>query len=94
MKPSIDFKSVSVLLFSLCALAFASGCGVIPRAYQGVYVDETHGARLELKGGEGILQTASGKSIQSKAENLSFEKLQQGTAGIYVILNPKCWSRF
>lgn len=80
--------NIKTLASLVVTLALTSGCGVIPRAYQGTFIDETNGAKLELKGGEGILQTSSGKVIQAKAEALTFEKLQQGTAGIYVIANP------
>ena len=88
MKKTNSRNQLFALSFLVGLLSVASGCGVIPHAYQGKYVDDGNGVKLELKTSEGMLQLASGRTLQTKAENLSFDKLQQGIAGIYVILNP------
>ena len=73
-------------IFSVCI--FASACsGMVPRAYQGKFVDASQGAELELKAGEGTLKMSSGRQIQAKSDALDFDKLSKATAGIYLNQN-------
>jgi hypothetical protein len=69
-------------------LAVASvGCGVIPSAYRGNFVDSNTGATLSLTGTSGVFQTES-KTYTDKATDLKYENLLQGKPGIYVAMSP------
>ncbi len=79
-------KIFGAFLLASGAATFGA-CGVIPHAYQGNFVDDATGAKLELKSGEGTLTTANGRVVPAKADRLTFEKLQKGEPGIYAQVN-------
>ena len=79
-------KWVLKAVLATILLATSSACGVIPSEYRGKYQD-SNGARLELKSRKGVFQDASGRKIVAKADDLKFENLLKGEAGIYVSPN-------
>lgn len=76
-------------LLLLCAVVLTTvACGKIPEAYRGKFEDREQGAKLELTGTEGKLETKDGRVLESKAEDMSFEALSEGKQGIFVSTNP------
>ena len=64
-----------------------AACGKIPSAYQGDFADSAQGAKLTLGGDSGKLTTSDGRELEAKADDLTFDKLQEGSTGIYLSKN-------
>jgi hypothetical protein len=76
-------KNKLSVLFSALVLVALSSCGKVPSAYQGTYLDQVSGAKLELNGQEGKFTEATGREITAKAESAQFDALSQAKAGLY-----------
>lgn len=75
------------VLLTLSIAMTAVGCGVIPSEYRGTFRDSASGTTLVLKAKGGVFTDAQGKSTKAKAQDLKFENLAKGQAGIYVSAN-------
>ncbi len=83
---NITKKLQMILLVGFGMMAVACG-GKIPSAYQGNFQDNTANVKLTLGGSDATATFADGRVLQTKADDLSFDALSQGKAGVYVRAN-------
>ena len=63
-----------------------AGCSAsIPYAYRGKFRDVTTGTELVLEKNHGALRFLDGRVLETDAMGLSFDELNAGQAGIYVV---------
>jgi hypothetical protein len=74
--------SAPILVAMLVAL---SSCGKVPSSYQGTFVNQASGAKLELNGSEGKYTESTGRQLSAEAQSLQFDALLQAKAGLYMI---------
>lgn len=83
MKTQMNMKNKLSVVFSALVLVALSSCGKVPSAYQGTYLDQVSGSKLELNGQEGKFTEATGREITAKADSAQFDALAQAKAGLY-----------
>ncbi len=81
-------KFVKVMMAVAVALV-AVGCGKIPSAYQGEFVDAASGVKLKLGGSDGELVFADGRKLEAKADDHKFENIKEGKPGIFLGQNTR-----
>lgn len=81
-------KLVKMMMAAAVALVVV-GCGKIPSAYQGEFVDAAAGVKLKLGGADGELVFADGRKLEAKADDHKFEIIKEGKQGIFLGQNPR-----
>lgn len=72
----------SALVTALSVTACSSS---VPAAYRGKFRDVTTGAELVLEKNHGTLTTLDGRKLDTDALGLTFDNLNAGQAGLYVL---------
>ena len=93
MKNVMKISTLNLLLGAAMIL-LTTACGKIPAGYQGDFVDAASGTKITLGASEGVMKTTDGRELKGKAEDLSFENLQEGKQAIYLGQNTRDGNMF
>jgi hypothetical protein len=74
-------------LLVIIAVSFLSvACGKVPSSYIGGFADPEKGATLKIEQNDWTF-SGGGRSLVSKSQDLKFEEIVQGKAGVYIQKN-------